>query len=174
MRPVFLPDGSLLLGQTGRGWQAKGGKVSSLQRIVWNGATVAPAIANVHAIEVGFRVKLTQPLPAGLTDVEIAAALKLESWVYRDAPDYGSDELDSHDEEITQFQLNDARDSVTLVLGTTVQPVVHETQTARVYHLTLDGAALWGESAAKEPGLEAYYTLYTFGPKEEDGPADQT
>ncbi len=174
MRPVFLPDGSLLLGQTGRGWQAKGGKVSSLQRIVWDGATVAPAIANVHAIEVGFRVELTQPLPAGLTDVEIAAALKLESWVYRDAPDYGSDELDSHDEEITQFQLNDARDSVTLVLGTTVQPVVHETQTARVYHLTLDGAALWGESAAKEPGLEAYYTLYTFGPKEEDGPADQT
>ena len=29
MRPVFLPDGSLLLGQTGRGWQAKGGKVAS-------------------------------------------------------------------------------------------------------------------------------------------------
>lgn len=30
MRPLFLPDGSLLLGQTGRGWQAKGGHVASL------------------------------------------------------------------------------------------------------------------------------------------------
>ena len=26
MRPLLLPDGSLLLGQTGRGWQAKGGR----------------------------------------------------------------------------------------------------------------------------------------------------
>ena len=44
MRPVFLPDGSLLLGQTGRGWQAKGGKVASLQHVRWDGKTVAPAI----------------------------------------------------------------------------------------------------------------------------------
>ena len=43
MRPVFLPDGSLLLGQTGRGWQAKGGKVASLQHVRWDGKTVAPA-----------------------------------------------------------------------------------------------------------------------------------
>jgi hypothetical protein len=33
MRPLFLADGSLLLGQTGRGWQAKGGYVASLQRV---------------------------------------------------------------------------------------------------------------------------------------------
>ena len=44
MRPVFLADGSLLLGQTGRGWQAKGGKVASLQHVRWDGKTVAPAI----------------------------------------------------------------------------------------------------------------------------------
>ena len=43
MRPLFLPDGSLLLGQTGRGWQAKGGKVASLQHVRWDGKTMAPA-----------------------------------------------------------------------------------------------------------------------------------
>ena len=49
MRPVFLPDGSLLLGQTGRGWQAKGGKVASLQHVRWDGKTVAPAILAMSA-----------------------------------------------------------------------------------------------------------------------------
>ena len=33
MRPVFLPDGSLLIGQTGRGWGAWGGQQASLQRL---------------------------------------------------------------------------------------------------------------------------------------------
>lgn len=42
MRPVFLPDGSLLLGQTGRGWGARGGSAATLQRIVHDGKTAAP------------------------------------------------------------------------------------------------------------------------------------
>jgi hypothetical protein len=49
MRPLFLSDGSLLLGQTGRGWQAKGGKVASLQHVRWDGKTVAPAITSMLA-----------------------------------------------------------------------------------------------------------------------------
>ena len=52
MRPVFLTDGSLLLGQTGRGWQAKGGKVASLQHVRWDGKTVAPDIV-AHADDGG-------------------------------------------------------------------------------------------------------------------------
>ena len=49
MRPLFLADGSLLLGQTGRGWQAKGGKIASLQHVRWDGKTVAPAILAMAA-----------------------------------------------------------------------------------------------------------------------------
>lgn len=166
MRPVFLPDGSLLLGQTGRGWQAKGGKVSSLQRVIWDGATIAPAIADVRATATGFAIELTEALPPQLTDVEISAALKLESWTYRDAPDYGSDELDSRTEIVTQVVLNETRNVITLELATTEQPPGHEMQTARVYHLTLNGTQLWDESAAAETGLQAYYTLYQFKQKE--------
>ncbi len=164
MRPVFLRDGSLLLGQTGRGWQAKGGRIASLQRIQWDGTTVAPAIRDLKATTSGFSVHLTAAAPAELDEAALLAALSLESWTYRDAPDYGSDELGTRDETITALTLNEERTVLTLTLGTTLQPQVHEMQTARVYHLVLDGAALWGEDAAEEPGLEAYYTLYRFAP----------
>src|SRR5690606_36966818 len=62
MRPPFLPDGSMLLGQTGRGWQAKGGHVASLQRIQWVGTSVPASIFNVSARSDGFEIKLTKPL----------------------------------------------------------------------------------------------------------------
>jgi hypothetical protein len=88
MRPVFLPDGSLLLGQTGRGWQAKGGKVAALQHVTWDGKTVAPQIVAMIATPQGFRIDLTQPLGDGVSEAILGAALSLESWVYRDAPDY--------------------------------------------------------------------------------------
>ena len=94
MRPVFLPDGSLLLGQTGRGWQAKGGKAASLQHVRWDGKTIAPVISSVQATPSGFRVEFTQPLAGGVSENLLRSALTLESWTYRDAPDYGSPELD--------------------------------------------------------------------------------
>ena len=75
MRPVFMPDGSLLLGQTGRGWQAKGGKVASLQHVRWDGKTVAPAILAMSATRDGFRVSLTQPLGGGVTASLLRSAL---------------------------------------------------------------------------------------------------
>src|SRR4029078_6284394 len=92
MRPVFLPDGSLLLGQTGRGWQAKGGKVAALQHVTWDGKTVEPQIRGMVATRGVSRVDLTRPLGNGVSEAILKTALSLESWVYRDAPDYGSPE----------------------------------------------------------------------------------
>jgi len=94
MRPLFLRDGSLLLGQTGRGWQAKGGKIASLQHVRWDGKTIAPQIKSMSATANGFTIELTQPLASHITEDALRAAILLESWTYRDAPDYGSDELD--------------------------------------------------------------------------------
>ncbi len=54
MRPVFLPDGSLLIGQTGRGWGAFGGQQASLQRIIYDGKTIAAAIHRVNSAKDGF------------------------------------------------------------------------------------------------------------------------
>ena len=159
MRPLFLPDGSLLLGQTGRGWQAKGGHVASLQHLRWDGRTVAPAIHQISAVAGGFELKFTVPIPANVTETDLASALAIKSWVYRDAPDYGSPELDEHAEEFTQVTIGADRTSLRVALAKTEQPKVHPQQTARVYQLTLSGKKVWNEEG---PGFEGFYTLYGF------------
>src|SRR5690554_5091627 len=158
MRGVFLPDNSLLVGQTGRGWQAKGGHVAALQRIRWDGKTVPVAIDTVEATASGFTVRFTQPLKT--TDTEqLSQALAVNSWVYRDAPDYGSPELDTRQESFSVSLADDGL-ALTLALENTEQPVVHPQQTARVYHLELNPDGLF--SAAAGAPLQAYYTLYEF------------
>jgi len=162
MRPLFLPDGSLLLGQTGRGWQAKGGHIASLQHVRWDGSTIAPALHHVSAVADGFALALTVPVPATLTDADLASALTINSWTYRDAPDYGSPELDEHRETVTAVTLSADRLTLHVTLAKTEQPKVHPQQTARVYQITLAGKKLWNEEG---PGLEAFYTLYSFPTK---------
>ncbi len=162
MRPVFLPDGSLLLGQTGRGWQAKGGKVASLQHVRWDGKTVAPAITSMSATRDGFRVNLTQPLGGGVGASILRSALSLESWTYRDAPDYGSPELDLRNEDTSSILVTPDRKSVIFTLVTTEQTRVHPRQTQRIYHLKLASQTLFDLPAPAQ--LEAYYTLRQFAP----------
>ncbi len=159
MRPVFLPDSSMLLGQTGRGWQAKGGKVASLQHLVWDGHTVAPAIHHVSAVSGGFEIKFTVPVPTTQSISAIGASLSIKSWTYRDAPDYGSPELDEQNESILQVEIAPDRLSLRVTLAKTEQPKIHPQQTARVYQLSVAGKTLWGES---NPSFEAFYTLYEF------------
>ena len=160
MRPVFLPDGSLLLGQTGRGWQAKGGKVAALQHVTWDGKTVAPQILAMVATPGGFRVDFTQPLGNGVSEAILKSALSMESWVYRDAPDYGSPELDLHGEDTTALVVSPDRKSISVTLASTEQKTVHPRQTGRIYHLALKSATLFDANAPGE--LNAYYTLHRF------------
>ncbi len=160
MRPLFLQDGTLLLGQTGRGWQAKGGKLASLQHVSWDGSTRAPQILAMLATAQGFRIEFTQPLRAGVTGEMLRSALALTSWTYRDAPDYGSDELDVRSEEIVSIAPGADRRQLSIELASLAQRQVHPQQTARVYRATLAGTTLFDGPAA--PQLDAYYTLYAF------------
>jgi len=162
MRPVFLPDGSLLLGQTGRGWQAKGGKVAALQHVTWDGKTVAPQIVDVAATPTGFRVDFTQPLGSGVSEAILRSALSVESWTYRDAPDYGSPELDLHGEGTSALTVSADRKSLDITLVSIEQKVVHPRQTARVYHVKLASGTLFDANAPAE--MNAYYTLQRFPP----------
>ena len=162
MRPVFLPDDSLLMGQTGRGWQAYGGRVASLQRVWWDGETVPPGMLDVKVMSGGFTVELSAPLAAAIDAPQLATDLTIRSWTYRDAPDYGSDELDPQVEAFSRVIIADDRRSFVVRLARTEQPVVHPEQTGRVYHLKLDAASLWGDERERAPGSEAFYTVYAF------------
>ncbi len=155
MRGLFLPDGSLLLGQTGRGWQAKGGHVAALQHIRYDGETVAAAIQSVAVTDDGFKVTLTQPVLGPGQDVD--QSVQIRSWVYSDTPDYGSPELDRRDEEV-HVSVRDGGQTLLLELANTEQNEVHPQQTARVYQITL-AEGLFGEQS---PSLNAFYSLYQF------------
>jgi hypothetical protein len=130
-----------------------------LQRLVWDAKTIPPAIQRVSAIPGGFDVQLTVPLAENLNEAAVRATLAIRSWVYRDAPDYGSPELDEKSEAISALEIGNDRKSIRIMLASTDQPRIHPDQTARVYHLTLAGKDLWGSDA---PGFEAFYTLYEF------------
>ncbi|MAN50363.1 MULTISPECIES: DUF7133 domain-containing protein [unclassified Marinimicrobium] len=162
MRPVFLPDGSLLLGQTGRGWQAKGGHVAALQRVSWQGEQPPLALKQITVTEDGFTLQFTRALPETLTPQALADALALSSWTYRDAPDYGSEQLGQRDEAIAGLTLSDDRTAVTLELESTEVPNVHPQQTARVYHFTLESDVLTRDHGGVP--MSAFYTLHRFAP----------
>ena len=163
MRPVFLADGSLLLGQTGRGWQAKGGHVASLQRIVRSSKALPASIFKVSARTNGFEITFTKPVLTVPDSASLLKQLKVSSWVYRDAPDYGSEVMDERQESIAGLTWSDDKTSLVVQLASTKQPEVHPQQTARVYHFALNAAALYGAEASHS--LEAYYTLYHFPAK---------
>lgn len=164
MRPLFLPDGSLLLGQTGRGWQAKGGKVASLQRVVWDGKTIAPGLQTVRATQNGFNVQLTQPLAEHIDPSRLAPMVAVESWVYRDAPDYGSDELGLTKEAVASIAISTDRKQITIALDKLEHKSEHPQQTARVYHIALNGKDIFNPGT--DADLHAYYTLYKFASAE--------
>ena len=160
MRPLFLRDGSLLLGQTGRGWQAKGGHVASMQRITWDGKTIAPAIHSTHATSNGFMLQLSQPISETIDVNSLQKLINIKSWVYRDAADYGSDELGKAMERITNISISTDRKQITIQLAELGHPSVHPQQTARVYHIELNNQQLFKDTAPAQ--LQSYYTLYKF------------
>lgn len=161
MRPVFLKDGSMLVGQTGRGWQARGGHVASLQRIWWDQKQANQAIYRVSAKADGFELVLTRPLAAGVSEASLLEQIRIRSWVYRDAPDYGSDIMGERNEALKGLSISADRKTLRVVLSELSQPEVHPQQTARVYHIQLPEAL-----ADKSPAaLQAFYSLYQFPAK---------
>ncbi len=78
-------------------------------------------------------------------------------------PDYGSPELDLHDEGTTALVIAADRKSIDIKLASIEQKQVHPRQTARVYHAEARLATLFDANAPAE--LNAYYTLHAFPAK---------
>lgn len=156
MRPCFLPDGSLLVGQTGRGWASAGGHQDRLQRISYDGKTVGADILRIAVAKDGFVMHFTQPLSTAVTDADLATAVKVSSYFYTDTGNYGSPERDPRDEVLSSVKPSADRLSAAVVVsgfGTGDQWL------NRLYHLQIaDTKALFGDAPVWKM-LEAYYTL---------------
>jgi len=156
MRPCFLPDGSLLLGQTGRGWVSAGGSQDRLQRVIYDGQTVGADFHRINAAKDGFAIQFTQPIASLVTDEELAGALKVSSYFYADTGNYGSAEHNRRDDTLAGVKISSDRKSAAIEVkdfGTGDQWL------NRIYHIRIeDTKTLFGEAPVWKK-LEAYYTL---------------
>ncbi len=85
-RLVFSDDGSLLAGQTDRGWASVGGQHDGLQQLRWTGVTPFE-IERVHARPDGFELRFTRPLGP---DLPAAGAVSVRHFHYPYHRKYGA------------------------------------------------------------------------------------
>lgn len=142
----MMPDGSMFVGGTDRGWGARGGKPFALQRLLWNGR-VPFEVHEMRARSDGFELTFTQPVdPATVADV---ASYKLSTYTYLYRAEYGSPEVDATKPVI--------RSAVVGADGKSVRIVVDGLQEGHIHELHLPGV----RSMQGKPLLHAvgYYTM---------------
>jgi hypothetical protein len=144
-RLCFAPDGSLMVGQTNRGWGSLGGKPYGLQRIAYDGKEPFE-IHHVAIAADGFDLVFTKAIdPKSLG----AKPASVSSFTYVYKSDYGCPEIDTRFETLGKPKLS--KD------GKTLSVPVAGLRKGRVYEIRLDGIATADGEKVLHP--EAYYTL---------------
>lgn len=89
---AFLNDGSLLVGESNRGWNSQGTRSFGLERIRWTGRTPFE-IEKMQAVPGGFLLTFTKKLDAA--SAADLANYTMSSYTYLYHQKYGSDEVDT-------------------------------------------------------------------------------
>lgn len=142
----FLTDGSMIAGQSNRGWNSFGNKSCGLQRIVWSGR-VPFEVQKMELLENGFRFSFTEPLAAGTALVP--GVFGGQSYTYLYHSKYGSPEVDA---EPLVFEAGDVasdRRSLTVKCGRLREGYVHE----------IFLPELLSDSGQRLGHRDAYYTM---------------
>ncbi len=146
IRAAWMPDGTLAVGETNRGWGSRGQKAWGIERAVWTGK-VPFEVLSMSATPKGFRLAFTMPVDAkAAADV---ASYAMTSYTYELHEAYGSNEMDTKPCTIAKATV--AAD------GRSVELEVTDLRAMYVHELHADGV----RSADGLPLLhsEAYYTL---------------
>lgn len=144
-RLCFAPDGSLMVGQTNRGWGSLGGKPYGLQRIAFEGKDPFD-IHHVTLTKDGFDLVFTKPVNP---DSVGAKAASVSSFTYIYKSDYGCPETDTRAEKVGKAKLS--------ADGKTLSVPVDGLKKGRVFEIRLDGLTTADGEKVLHP--EAYYTL---------------
>jgi hypothetical protein len=147
-RLAFAPDGSLMVGQTNRGWGSLGGKPYGLQRIAYNG-TLPFEIHHIALTKKGFDLTFTKPLDAKTVGEKCAS---VGSWTYVYKSDYGCPETDRRSDKTTDVVLSKDGKTLSLTIPTIAR--------GRVFEIRLEGVKNMDGDAVVH--AEAYYTLNEF------------
>jgi hypothetical protein len=144
-RLAFAPDGSLMVGQTNRGWGSLGGKPYGLQRIAYEGKEPFE-IHHVALTKDGFDLVFTKPIdPKSIRTKPVSVS----SFTYIYYSNYGCPEIDTRYESVGKPRLS--KDGMTLSVS------VGGRKKGRIYEIHLDGVAATDGGKVLHP--EAYYTI---------------
>ena len=146
IRVCWGPDGSMLIGETDRGWASQGSERFGLERLSWTGA-VPFEMQQVSALSDGFHVRFTRAFdPAGAADTE---GWSIDSYTYMLHSDYGSPEVDLAKCKVLGVTLDADHMGLRLQVEGLREGYVHEIRPRRMR--SREGLAL------EQP--RAYYTL---------------
>lgn len=140
---AFLPDGSLIVGESNRGWNSKGNRPFGLQKYVWTKKTPLD-VRKMELTRAGFRLTFTLPVekaPLG----EITG----QSYTYPFTSKYGGTELDAKPLQISEAKLSDDGMMLDVSIANLREGYVHELGLPQLK--AKDGTPLWHRMA--------YYTL---------------
>ncbi|MCB1088280.1 MAG: hypothetical protein KDM63_14620 [Verrucomicrobiae bacterium] len=142
----FLPDGSLVIGESNRGWNSLGTRSYGLQRLVPTGR-VPFEIQKMEARPDGFRLTFTSPAKPDTAANPISYSMTSYCWKYHST--YGSDEVETQEVKIVSATPSDDGLSVDLVCEGLRAGYCHE----------LHAEGVWSKDGIPLLHPEAFYTL---------------
>ena len=151
IRIEFLPDGSLLSGETNRGWNSTGTRSFGLERIRWTGV-VPFEIRTMRVQSDGFILEFTQMIDPATAVLPQSYVGSSYTYIYQQK--YGSPEIDPQPVVVTSATLLDDGRSVRLRCTGLRERYVHE--------LSVPGVRSSGGEPLVNP--TAYYTLNRLPP----------
>ncbi len=123
----FLEDGSLVVGETNRGWNSLGTRSFGLERLEWTGE-MPFEVLKMEVIPDGFRLTFTKPVdPASIA--QVGEAFKMSSYTYHYHSTYGSDEIETMEVPVTEAKLSEDALSLDLKCSNLRPGYVHELNT---------------------------------------------
>jgi len=146
LQMAFLADGSMLVGESNRGWNSLGTRSYGLERVAWTGRTPFE-ILRMEAQTDGFLLTFTEPLD--VTRPLGPESFTLTSYTYLYHAKYGSPETDTQKVEVISVEVAPSGRSVRLICTGLRPGYVHELRLGPLQ--AKDGSTLLHR--------EAYYTL---------------
>lgn len=144
IRNSFDQDGQLWVGQTARGWGAKGGKPFGLQKVVWDG-TMPFELLDMKLTKKGFKINFTESLDASSV---VSANIKVHEYNYKYTDRYGSDKHNQKSLEISNIKLSNNNQTIDFNLPLTQDKIV-----------VVEFEGLRNKAGEKPSVTKVYYTL---------------
>ncbi|MCF2947117.1 hypothetical protein L0668_03295 [Paraglaciecola aquimarina] len=144
IRNEFDLKGQLWVGQTARGWGAKGGKPFGLQKVVWDG-TNPFELHGIKLTKTGFELSFTDKI-----DIKSVAldSFSVQQWNYKYSGNYGSPKMNLTPVKATKVSLSSDKRTVTINMPLIADKVVQ-----------IDFPGLRDQSGRSVGVEKVYYTL---------------